>query len=74
MDDGEVWLEEPLPAFMTMLAAFSFLAAPVWNARVLETKRSKFMAGKLIRVLPQVYVRGMLALDTRCFYGHLCSH
>jgi len=53
--------DEPLQAFMTMLAALSFLAAPVWNARVLETKRSKFVAVKLMRVPPEVYVRGMLA-------------
>ncbi len=53
--------DEPLPAFMTMLAALSFLAAPVWNARVLETKRSKFVAVKLMRIPPQDYVQGMLA-------------
>lgn len=52
---------EPLSAFMMTLAALSFLAAPVWNARVMETKRSKFVAVKLMRIPPQAYVRGMLA-------------
>lgn len=51
---------EPLPAFLTMLAALSFVAAPVWNARVLETKRSKFVAVKLMRIPSGAYVRGML--------------
>lgn len=52
---------EALPYFMTLLLIFSFLAAPIWNARVMETKRSKYVAVKLIRIPSTVYMKATLA-------------
>lgn len=53
--------EEVWPVLLSIVLALSFVGGPVWNARAMETKRSKYVAVKLIRISPDAYMRGTLA-------------
>ncbi|MFC4600864.1 hypothetical protein [Cohnella hongkongensis] len=59
---------ETLPAFLSVLLVLSFLVGPIVNARVMETKRSKFVAVKLLRLPPATYMRSTLAYRYTVFF------
>ncbi|WP_010277672.1 hypothetical protein [Paenibacillus senegalensis] len=52
---------ETLPLFLSILLVLSFVSAPFWNARVMETKRSKYVAVKLIRIPSTIYMKTTLS-------------
>jgi len=57
---GAVGSIDGWPIFLTLLFALSFVGGPLWNARAMETKRSKYIAVKLIRISPEAYMKGTL--------------
>ncbi|MGO4375664.1 hypothetical protein AB4Z21_33925, partial [Paenibacillus sp. MCAF20] len=45
-----------LELFLAILLPLSFLTASIWNARVLEPKRDKYVAVKLLRISATAYM------------------
>ncbi|MUT64719.1 hypothetical protein GOM71_02055 [Paenibacillus sp. NEAU-GSW1] len=60
--------KDPLQLFLAMLLPLSFLTACIWNARVLEPKRDKYVAVKLLRVPATIYMKATLSYRYITFF------
>ncbi|PLT43673.1 hypothetical protein B8V81_2104 [Paenibacillus pasadenensis] len=69
-----LWMREaghaadPLPSALAILLPLSFFTACLWNARVLEPKRDKFVAVKLMRIPGELYMKATLTYRYVVFF------
>ncbi|OXM14666.1 hypothetical protein [Paenibacillus herberti] len=61
-------LNDSLPLFLNILLPLSFGMGCIWNARVLETKRDKYIAVKLMRVRADRYMKATLTYRYVLFF------
>lgn len=64
---GSLSQEDQLSLFMHIFLMISFVVASVTNTKVLETKREKYIAVKLMRMKPDAYMQSSLGY-------HYCSY
>lgn len=57
-----------LELFLAILLPLSFLTASIWNARVLEPKRDKYVAVKLLRISATAYMKVTLTMRYTLFF------
>ncbi|SDS73341.1 hypothetical protein SAMN05444162_2146 [Paenibacillaceae bacterium GAS479] len=63
-----VALDQSLPLFLNILLPLSFVMGCIWNARVLEPKRDKYVAVKLMRVRADRYMKAILTYRYVLFF------
>ncbi|WP_251564595.1 hypothetical protein [Paenibacillus pasadenensis] len=60
--------EDRLLLFLNLLLPLSFLTAFIWNARVMEPKRDKYVAVRLMRIRPDQYMKATLSYRYLLFF------
>ncbi len=69
---GEQWSsEERLNGFVHLFVMLSFVVAAISSATILEPKREKYVAVKLMRIAPERYMRAVLAYRYLTFLIYL---